>query len=134
MSTENSRGKVEMIERSFLADPSMKQFHLLLQILQSNGKPLLSGSFTGRSVAEIVNKYARMNPIEVEVMNDRDVIVQLESDVPMAEAARLLHRTHDWFGQVVRISCLLSTRASIEGIMADREQGRARLVGLERDQ
>ena len=45
-----------------------------------NGKLLLSGSFTGRSVAEIVNKYAGTNPIEVEVVNDRDIIVQLEPE------------------------------------------------------
>ena len=45
-----------------------------------------------------------------------------------------LHGTHDWFGQVAQISCLLSTRESIEHIVTDREEGRARLAKLERDQ
>ena len=53
---------------------------------------------------------------------------------PWGEAARLLHRTHDWLGQVVRISCLLSTRESIEGVVDDREKGRSRLAELEKDQ
>ena len=52
----------------------------------------------------------------------------------MGEATRLLHGTHDWFGQVAWISCLLSTQESIEHIVADREEGRARLAELEKDQ
>ena len=52
----------------------------------------------------------------------------------MGEAARLLHGTHDWLGQVVKISCLLSTRESIEGIVDDWEKGRNHLADLEWDQ
>ena len=63
-----------------------------------------------------------------------DVIIQLEPTVSVGEAARLLHGTHDWFGQVTQISCLLSTQESIENIVADREEGRARLAKLEKDQ
>ena len=81
MSVDNSEEKLMGVEKSFSADPSVEPFHLLLQVLQLNGKPLLSGSFTGRSVTEIVIKYARTNPIEVEVMNDRDVIIQLDPEV-----------------------------------------------------
>ena len=94
----------------------------------------MTGSFTGRAVAEMVQKYAGSHPVEVEVMDDCDVIIQLEPTVSVGEAARLLHGTHDWFGQVAQISCLLSTQESIEHIVADREEGRARLAELEKDQ
>ena len=67
-------------------------------------------------------------------MNDRDVIIQMESTVSVGEAARLLHGIHDWLGQVAWISCLLSTQEGIEHIVADREEGRARLAKLEKDQ
>ena len=60
--------------------------------------------------------------------------MQFDGGVSVGEAARLLHGSHDWLGQVVRISCLLSMRESIEGIVDDRERGRSRLVDLERDQ
>ena len=60
----------------------------------------MTGSFTGRAVVEMVQKYAGSHPVEVEVMNDCDVIIQLEPTVSVGEAARLLHGTHDWFGQV----------------------------------
>ena len=112
----------------------MDQFHLLLQVLQSNGKPLMNGNFTGRAVAEVVQKYTGKNPIEVEVRNEQDAIVQFDNGVSVGEAARLLHGTHDWLGQVVKIGCLLSTRESIEGIVDDREKGRSRLAELEKDQ
>ena len=62
------------------------------------------------------------------------VIIQLEPTVSVGEAARLLHGTHDWFGQVAWISCFLSTWESIEHIVADREEGRARLAKLEKGQ
>ena len=121
-------------EKNTSVTASVDQFHLLLQVLQSNGKPLMNGNFTGRAVAEVVHKYTGSNPIEVEVRNDRDVIVQFDGGVSVGEAARLLHGTHDWLGQVVRISCLLSTRESIEGIVDDRERGRSHLADLEWDQ
>ena len=94
----------------------------------------MTGSFTGRAVAEMVQKYTGSHPVEVEVMNDHDVIIQLEPTVSVGEAARLLHGTHDWLSQVAQISCLLSTWESIEHVVADREEGRARIAELEKDQ
>ena len=115
-------------------EPRTDQFHLLLQVLQSNGWPIMTGSFTGGAVVEMVQKYAGSHPIEVEAINDHDMIIQLEPTLSAGEAARFLHGTHDWFGQVAQISCLLSTQESIENIVADREEGRARLAELEKDQ
>ena len=34
----------------------------------------MTGSFTGRAVAEMVQKYAGSHPVEVEVMNDHDML------------------------------------------------------------
>ena len=95
----------------------------------------MTGSFTGRAVAEMVQKYAGSHPVEVEVMNDHVMLLSNWSQQFLwGEAARLLHGTNDWFGQVAQISCLLSTQESIEHIVADREEGRARLTKLEKDQ
>ena len=94
----------------------------------------MAGSFTGRAVAEIVQKYAGSHPVEVEVMNDHDVINQMELTMSMGETARLLYSTRDWFGRVAQICCLLSTWESIENIVADREERRMSLANLERDQ
>ena len=52
----------------------------------------------------------------------------MEPTISVGEAARLLHGTHDWFGQVAQISSLLSTWESIENIVADRGEGEVRLA------
>ena len=41
----------------------------------------MNGSFTGRAVAEMIQKYTGSHPVEVEVMNDCDVIIQMEPTV-----------------------------------------------------
>ena len=69
----------------------------------------MAGSFTGRAVAAIVQKYMGSHPVEVEVINDHDMIIQMEQTTSVGEAAQLPHGTHDWFVQVVQSSCLLST-------------------------
>ena len=48
-------------EKDISITAPMDQFHLLLQVLQSNGKPLMNGNFTGRAVAEVVQKYTGKN-------------------------------------------------------------------------
>ena len=53
-------------EKNTSVTASVDQFHLLLQVLQSNGKPLMNGNFMGCAVAEVVHKYTGSNPIEVE--------------------------------------------------------------------
>ena len=68
-------------EKNTSMTASVDQFHLLLQVLQSNDKPLMNGNFMGHAVAEVVHKYTGSNPIEVKVRNDRDVIVQFDGGV-----------------------------------------------------
>ena len=41
----------------------------------------MTGSFTGRAFSEMVQKYAGSHPVDVEVVNDHDVIIQLEPAV-----------------------------------------------------
>ena len=50
----------------------------------------MTGSLTGRADAEMVQKYAGSHPVEVEVMNDRDVIIQLEPTASVGEAGEKL--------------------------------------------
>ena len=48
----------EREEKRDSLEPRTDQFHLLLQVLQSNGWPIITGSFTGRALVEMVQKYA----------------------------------------------------------------------------
>ena len=54
---------------------------LLIQATQVNGRPLPIGSFTARTVATIIQHQTGYLPIDVDVMTDRDVVIEMEPDV-----------------------------------------------------
>ena len=107
---------------------------LLIQVTQVNGQPLSIGSFTARVIVSVVQKQTGYHPVDVEVMSDRDAIIELEPEIRVGEVAQLLHGTHEWDEQLAEISCLLSTHRSIVNIVQERENGCARLLQLEEEQ
>ena len=107
---------------------------LLIQATQVNGQPLPIGSFTARTVATIIQHQTGYFPIDVDVMTDRDAIIEMEPDVRVGEVAQHLHGIREWDGQQADISCLLSTRGSVINVVHERENGRARLQQLEEEQ
>ena len=72
--------------------------------------------------------------MEVEVVTDRDTIIELEPDVQVGEVAQLLHGTQEWDGHLAEIDCLMSTRRSVVNVVQDHENGRVRLLQLEEEQ
>ena len=71
---------------------------LLIQAMQVNGCPLPIGSFTAQAVVAIVQRYTGHHPVDVDVMSDRDAVIELEPDVRVGEVAQLLHGTHSRVG------------------------------------
>ena len=107
---------------------------LLVQVTQANGRPLPVCSFTASTMVSLVQRQMGHHPVEVEVVTDRDAIIELEPDVRVGEVAQLLHGTKEWDGQLAEVGCLLSTRRSVVNIVQDRENGHARLLQLEEEQ
>ena len=107
---------------------------ILLQVTTPRGEPLAVYTFTGSSVANFVHGCSGINPVEVEVMTPQDAIVEVEPGKHMGEVSQVLHGTHEWKGQVVEISCLLSTHRSVLNIVCECEAGRTRLFQLEEAQ
>ena len=102
---------------------------LLIQVTQVNGHSLPIGSFTARVIVSVVQKQNGYHPVNVEVMSDRDVIVELEPEIRVGEVG-----THEWDGQLAEIGCLLSTCRSVVNIVQERLNGHARLQQLEDEQ
>ena len=90
---------------------------LLIQATQVNGRPLPIGSFTARTVANIIQHQTGYLPIDVDVMTDRDAVIEMEPDVRVGEVAQHLHGIHEWDGQQADISCLLSTHCSVINVV-----------------
>ena len=107
---------------------------ILLQVTTPRGKPLTVHTFTGSSVANFVRGCSGINPVEVEVMTPQDAIVEVEPGKHVGEVAQALHGIHEWEGQAVEISCLLSTHRSVLNIVRECEAGCTRLFQLEEAQ
>ena len=87
---------------------SVEPLLLLIQATQVNGQPLPIGSFTARVVVAVVQRHTGHHPVDVDVMSDRDAVIELEPDIRVGEVAQLLHSTHEWDGQPVdRAVCIL---------------------------
>ena len=105
---------------------------LLVQVTQANGLPLPVGSFTANTMVSLIQKQTGHHPVEVEVVTDRDAII--EPDVQVGEVAQLLHGTQEWDGHLAKVDCLMSTRRSVVNVVQDGENGRVRLLQLEEEQ
>ena len=112
----------------------MEPLLLLVQVTQANGQPLPVGSFTVSTMVSLVQRQVGHYPVEVEVVTNRDAIIELEPDVRVGEVAQLLHRTQEWDRQLTEVGYLLSTRRSVVNNVQDRENGCARLLQLEEEQ
>ena len=85
-------------------------------------------------IVSVVQRQTGYHPVDVEVMSDRDAIIELEPEIRVGEVAQLLHGVHEWDGQLAEIGCLLSTRRSVANVVQERENGCARLEQLEDEQ
>ena len=107
---------------------------LLVQVTKANGLPLPVGSFTANTMVSLVQRQTGHHPVEVEVVMNRDAIIELEPDVRVGEVAQLLHGTQEWDGHLAEVDCLMSTRRSVVNIVQDHENGWARLLQIEEEQ
>ena len=69
---------------------------MLLRVIQSNGKPLPIGGFTGRTMSQMLNEVAGVVPKEVVVMNDQEVVMELEEETSLMEVSRGIHGLFHW--------------------------------------
>ena len=76
-------------------------------------------------MVSLVQKQKGHHLVEVEVVMDRDAIIELEPDVRVGEVAQLLHGTQEWDGHLAEVDCLMSTRRSVVNVVQDCENGRA---------
>ena len=106
------------------SDPLPELLLLLLEVTQTDGQPLPVRMFTACTIVQHVIDLTGQNPVEVDVMNDRDVIIQMEPDTIVVHAAQALHNARSWDGQAAEITCLLSSRQSVVNVVHERDHAR----------
>ena len=80
------------------SDPLLELLLLLLKVTQTDGRPLPVGMLTAHTVAQHVIELTGQNPVEIDVMNDHNVIVQMEPETSIVHAAQALHNAMGWPG------------------------------------
>ena len=88
---------------------------------QTDGQPLPVGMFTTSTIAQHVIDLTGQNPVEVDVMNDCNAIIQIEPETIAVHAAQALHNARLWNGQAAEITCLLSSRQSVVNMVHERD-------------
>ena len=106
----------------------------MLQATQLDGKALPRESFTEMAVGAQVQQITGFRPIDIEVVTNRDVILEFEPPTQPGEAAQRLHGIREWDGQMADLGCLLTMRCSIMNIVEERENGQNRLQQLKEEQ
>ena len=114
--------------------PPVELLLLLVQATQLDGKALPRESFTAMAVGAQVQQITGFRPIDIEVVTNRDVILEFEPPTRPGEAAQRLHGIREWDGKMADLGCLLTMRHSIMNVVEERENGQNRLQQLEEEQ
>ena len=96
---------------------------LLLQATQLDGKALSRENFTAMTVGAQVQQITGFRPINIEVVTNRDAILEFGPLTLPGEAAQRLHGIQEWDGQMADLGCLLTMRCSIMNVVEERENG-----------
>ena len=67
--------------------------------------PFPIGMFTTGTVIQHIMDITRRNPVDIDVMNDYNVIVQMESKGTLVPVVQALYNTHMWDGHAAKIIC-----------------------------
>ena len=86
------------------------------------------------AVGTQVQQITGFRPIDIEVVSNRDVILEFEPPSQPGEAAQRLHGIREWDGQMADLGCLLTMRHSIMNVVEERENSWNRLQQLKEEQ
>ena len=124
----------EPINHGLHFKPPVEPLLLLLQATQLDGKALPRESFTAMTVGAHMQQITGFRPIDIEVVTNRDVILEFETLTQPGEAAQRLRGIREWDGQKADLGCLLTMRCSIMNVVEERENSRNRLQQLKEEQ
>ena len=106
---------------------------LLIEVTQVDGSTLPLGTFMARSVVHQIIGLTGRNPIDIEIVNDCNAIVQMEPEVGVVPVAQALHTSNRWEGFMVEITCLMTSCKNMVDIIKAWEDSCHRLQQCEQD-
>ena len=110
------------------------QLSLLLNMAQSNRKPLPVGCYTERMVMQVIDRVAGVKPLSVTIVNERESMAELKEDDPIIDVSQLIQGLASWKGQSVNVSCIISSKRSLLSIIQEGDKTRNKQKELEKEQ
>ena len=104
----------------------------LINVTQSNGKPIPMGSYTERMVTQMIDQVAGVQPLSVTIMNERESMVELREDNPIIDVSQLIQGLASWEGQSVNVSCEMSSKRGLLSVIQEGEEMRNKQKVLEK--
>ena len=129
----NEMLKTEEGDDSYMGDWSRQPFLLLFRVIQSNGKPLPIGGFTGRAMSQMLHENAGGVPKEVVIMIDQEVVMELEEEMSMMNVSRVIHWLFHWGEQSISVDSLVAKEDLVTEIVRKWEFSREKQRELERE-
>ena len=105
---------------------------LLISISDGEGRALPPNFLTVVNLMNFIKERAGVQPLEISVMNDREVLVEFDKETPIAEIAGRLSGVGIWGETQVEVGSFVSNRVSLLHMSRDRNDREWQQEGFHR--
>ena len=109
-------GKQELNETGLEPHP----LSLLFSIADREGRALPPNFLTVANLMNFIKERAGVQPLEISVLNDKEVLVEFDKETPIAEIAGRLNGIEIWGETQVEIGSFVSNRVSLLNMSRER--------------
>ena len=126
--------QVEEGDKCHHPDLRDQQFVLLLRVMQANGRPLPTGGFMSRAMAQMIHDLMGVIPKETDILTDQEVVLEVEDQSSIIKVSRAIPGLFHWGGQSITVDSVVATQDSITKIIKEWEIQREKQKELEQEQ
>ena len=105
---------------------------ILLKVARHGGRPLPRTLYQKSTIVEICKTVAGVEPLEVEVMNDYECVIECTDSSSPTAIARAIQEMSTWHDIEVEVRTLVTSPSQISDIVTHREDMRRQEMELEK--
>ena len=90
-----------------------------MHVVQNNGNPIPPSLFTAPNTAELVQHVMETLPINIEIVTDRQAVVELDKSILAVDVMQQLQGRLVWGCHVTEVTCLLFGKECVMNILRE---------------
>ena len=118
---ERTESEIDAIKDTVYHDVENNELSMLLRVNQTGGRVLPAGSFTERTVAQLVQRTTGVHPTSLTLLGPKEVLLDFEKSVSVVDVALMLHNMSDWDRFKVETSYLMAKRDQLINMFQEKE-------------